>query len=191
MPIISAGLMVRDFAIFIREKLCIPETTAVVLCDASTHKPLRGSDWVHAKSAVLIRLQNDLSMAVAPANKFSLPDQGPSVTGRALPVMIDVIAFDAATGVGIGGFAKCPDKLGCITPRDVVICRVSGASCIEHCEINIAHQATEHFYNEERWLFCCASPYLCRNFASDTRWLPLRHPSLAALRRHIVSVCMK
>ena len=65
LPILESGMLVRDFAISVRDAYSIPLTHSVVLCDGETGKPLRGMQWLLPNSAVQIKVVNSLQSLLA------------------------------------------------------------------------------------------------------------------------------
>ena len=70
LPILEGGMLVRDFAAYIRDTFCIPPTASVILCDAVTCKPHRGLHWLLPNTALQIQVNTvtaPMSVATTPA----------------------------------------------------------------------------------------------------------------------------
>ena len=56
LPILEEGMLVRDFALTVREAYSVPEASAVILCDGETARPLRGMHWLLPNSAIQVKI---------------------------------------------------------------------------------------------------------------------------------------
>ena len=68
LPILADGMLVRDFALSVREAYGAPETCAVILCDGETGKPLRGMHWLLPNSAIQVKITD--ASAIGPVTKI-------------------------------------------------------------------------------------------------------------------------
>ena len=110
LPILEEGMLVRDFALSVREAYGVPDPCSVILCDGETARPLRGMHWLLPNSAIQIKIIEAPPAAVpVTARGYKPPTKGTSDSDADTPqgakegVTVYLDGIITPEGHGIGG----------------------------------------------------------------------------------------
>lgn len=203
LPMLEEGMLVRDFATYVRDTLCIPPTLNVVLCDAWKGKPLRGLHWLLPNTALQIRFltvpdDKPLRVPLPTGSGLTVGDKREGEgrqTGDGLHIHIFMDAIVTAEGHGIGGIGilntapdsrkKGHDARFKTVVHDTVL-NVRSAKACEEYFLRFAETYTAQHFGENATLHIYGAIRQPRREAArafSVHWIDLAAPELTQLRK--------
>lgn len=203
-PILESGMMVRDYATYIRDMFSIAEHTDVILCGAEDGAPHKGKYWILPNTALQIYLKFNAQYKTPAPVVTAAPGIMPAEADDVLPpytvdVAMDSILLDLERAQGVAAVAILSPHRN-IAESDIHVVTINNVTSASECDRKAAEEAVQYTrrkLNDETCVLRLhsASPHLCRTNDAvqhcTMRWMNLRSSVLTRLRLYAVKSAAK